>query len=143
MLDFDAVLHSLCFIQFNTSNSSRHAHISPYPFTFGAKTKSSVQCLWLWAQNYDTMQCFTVLAFVIMQITTSVWLFKNTCILFFKFQHVSFIAHNFYRAVCNADAVQRWELCPSVCLSVCLSVCPSEIWGQPAPVGAKSPILNR
>ena len=36
---------------------------------------------------------------------------------------------NFYRAAWNADAVLRWDLCPSVrpsvCLSVCLSVCPS------------------
>ena len=31
----------------------------------------------------------------------------------------------FYRAAWNADAVLRWDFCPSVCLSVCLSVCPS------------------
>ena len=32
---------------------------------------------------------------------------------------------NFYRAAWNADAVLRWEFCPSVCPSVRLSVCPS------------------
>ena len=84
----------------------------------------------------------------------------------------------FYRAAWNADAVLRWDFCPSVCLSVwqtralwqngrkiCLdfyiirkNIYPSflrrrmvgggrpllpEILGQPARVGAKSPILNR
>ena len=29
----------------------------------------------------------------------------------------------FYRAAWNADAVLRWDFCPSVCLSVCPSVC--------------------
>ena len=33
--------------------------------------------------------------------------------------------YNFYRAACNADAVQRGEFCPSVRPSVCLSVRPS------------------
>ena len=38
---------------------------------------------------------------------------------------VSDTPDDFYRAAWNADAVLRWDFCPSVCLSVCLSVCPS------------------
>jgi len=44
---------------------------------------------------------------------------------FFVTRLVNVKSNGFYRAAWNADAVLRWDFCPSVCPSVRLYVCPS------------------